>query len=116
MPEKDRRPDTSARTVWEIDQAGEEKGLHPTMKPLEIFEKPIQFHTRRGEIVLEPFSGSGTQLIAAERHGRCCFAMELSPAFVDVAVLRWQRATGKQATLDGDGRAFDAIAQERASS
>ena len=66
--------------------------------------------------VLEPFSGSGTQLIAAERHGRCCFALELSPAFVDVAVLRWQRATGKQATLDGDGRTFEEIAQERVDS
>ncbi len=116
MPEKDRRPDPSERTVWEIDQAGDEKGLHPTMKPLPVFEKPIQFHTRRGEVVLEPFSGSGTQLIAAERHGRCCYAMELSAAFIDVAVLRWQRATGKLAKLDGDGRTFDAIAQERGDS
>ena len=63
--------------------------------------------------MLEPFSGSGTQIIAAERHGRRCFAMELSPAFVDAAVLRWERATGQQATLDGDGRSFAVIAAER---
>jgi DNA modification methylase len=113
QPEKDRWPDPSQRTVWEIDQADEEKGLHPTMKPLEIFERPIVSHTRRGEVVLEPFSGSGTQIIAAERHGRRCFAMELSPAFVDAAVLRWQRTTGQQATLDGDGRSFAEIAAER---
>ena len=113
MPESDRRPDASDRTVWEIDQQGQNDGIHPTQKPLEIFERPIRYHTRRGEIVLEPFSGSGTQIIAAERHGRRCFAMELSPAFVDAAVLRWERATGQQATLDGAGRSFAEIAAER---
>ena len=113
MPDKNRRPEPSERTVWDIDQAGEAKGLHPTTKPLEIFERPIRYHTRRGEVVLEPFSGSGSQIIAAERHGRRCYAMELSPAFVDAAVLRWQTATGQQAALDGDGRSFEIIAQER---
>jgi len=113
MPESDRRPDASDRTVWDVDQQGQNDGIHPTQKPLEIFERPIRYHTRRGEVVLEPFSGSGTQIIAAERHGRRCFAMELSPAFVDAAVLRWERATGQQATLDGDGRSFAEIASER---
>ena len=114
MPEKDRRPDPSERTVWNIDQQGQNDGIHPTQKPLEIFERPIVSHTRRGEVVLEPFSGSGSQIIAAQRHGRRCFAMELSPAFVDAAVLRWQNATGQRATLDDDGRTFEAIASERA--
>ncbi|MFO1053927.1 MAG: DNA modification methylase [Planctomycetota bacterium] len=116
MPETDRRPDPSDRTVWEIDQQGQNDGIHPTQKPLEIFERPIRYHTRRGEVVLEPFSGSGSQLIAAERHGRRCFAMELSPAFVDAAVMRWEKATGQQATLDGDGRSFADIATERTGS
>ncbi|MFO1052232.1 MAG: DNA modification methylase [Planctomycetota bacterium] len=113
MPDKDRRPDPGDRTVWEIDQQGQHDGIHPTQKPLEIFERPIRYHTRRGEVVLEPFSGSGSQIIAAERHGRRCFAMELSPAFVDAALQRWQKATGKPATLDGDGRTFEQIAAER---
>jgi len=74
-------------TVWTI--AGEQDGIHPTQKPLEIFERPINYHTRAGDIVYEPFSGSGSQIIAAARLGRRCFAMELEPAFVDVARRRW---------------------------
>jgi DNA modification methylase len=114
QPERDRRPPPSETTIWEIDQAGEDaKGLHPTMKPVAIFERPISWHTRPGEVVLEPFSGSGTQIIAAEKLARRCRATELSPPFVDAAVLRWQKATGKKAILDGDGRSFDDIAAER---
>jgi len=75
----------------------------------------MEQHTRGGEVVLEPFSGSGSQLIAAERLRRRCRAMEISPAFVDVAVRRWEQATGKQAVLNGDGRTFAEIAGERAS-
>ena len=88
---------------------------HPTQKPLRLFEIPMEQHTRRGEVVLEPFSGSGSQLIAAEGLGRRCRAMELSPAFVDVAVRRWEQATGKQAILDGSDQTFAEVAQERAS-
>ena len=113
MPDKDRRPATTATTVWPIDQANEPKGLHPTIKPVEIFERPIGWHTRPGEICLEPFSGSGTQIIAAQKLGRRCYAMELSPAFVDVAVLRWQQATGKEARLEGSAYSFAQVAAER---
>ncbi len=109
----ERRPDPSARTIWEIDQAGEQDGVHPTQKPTEVFRRPIGWHTLRGEICLEPFCGSGTQIVAAEELGRCCYAMEISPAYVDVGVERLQTATGKQAVLDGDGRTFDEIAKER---
>lgn len=111
MPE--RKPESNARTVWEIDQQGEDHGLHTTMKPVELFRRPIAWHTLRGEICLEPFSGSGTQLIAAEEQGRRCFAMEVSPAYADVAVKRWEKATGKHAVLDGDGRTFSEIEKER---
>lgn len=105
-------------SVWEVDWEGKQRVVgneHPTQKPLRLFEIPMEQHTRRGEVVLEPFSGSGSQLIAAERLRRRCRAMEISPAFVDVAVRRWEQATGRQAVLDGDGRTFGEIAAERAS-
>ena len=76
-------------TVWTIDQQGESNGIHPTQKPLEIFERPIGYHTVTGDLVYEPFCGSGSQLIAAARLGRRCCAMELAPQFVDVIRRRW---------------------------
>lgn len=100
-PEADRRPPPSERNVWNIDQVGQQDGIHPTQKPLEIFERPLRFHTQPGEICLEPFSGSGTQLMAAERLGRRCFAIELSPAFVDAALRRWRRLTSTEPTCNG---------------
>ena len=66
--------------------------------------------------MFEPFSGSGSQIIAAERTGRICRAIEISPPFVDVAILRWQKATGLEATLDDDGRTFAEIETERVAS
>ena len=113
MPTKPRRPATNATTIWKIDQKGQLDGIHPTQKPLEIFERPIGYHTLPGEIVLEPFSGSGSQIIAAERLGRRCFAMELSAGFVDVAVRRFERATGKEAILDGTNTTFAEVAAGR---
>ena len=113
MPSKDRRPPPGQTTVWEIDQAGEERPDHPTPKPLEVFKRPLEYHTRRGEVALELFSGSGSQIIAAEQTGRRCFAMELSPAFVDVAVRRWEQATGSQAVLDGTRETLDRVAAGR---
>ena len=62
---------------------------------------------------VEPFLGSGTTLAAAELTERVCYGLELDPKYVDVIVQRWQSLTGKSATLDGDGRSFDEIAQER---
>jgi DNA modification methylase len=89
------RPPVSGEcsTVWTI--AGENNNIHATQKPVAIFERPITYHTHAGAIVYEPFSGSGSQIIAAERLGRRCFAMELAPEFVDVAVARWSKFTGK---------------------
>ena len=66
-----------------------------------------------GQAVYEPFSGSGTSIIAAESCGRLCHAMELNPAYVDVAVQRWQAFTGKDAVLEKNGRTFAAVAAER---
>ncbi len=91
-------------TVWECNWEGKSRVVgneHPTQKPLRLFEIPMELHTRAGDLVLESFSGSGTQLLAAERLHRRCRAMEISPAFVDVAVRRWEKATGRQAMLEG---------------
>jgi DNA modification methylase len=105
-------------SVWECDWDGKARSTsedvaHPMVKPVELFTRPIKKHTSVGDVVFEPFSGSGSQLIAAERTGRRCRAIEISPPFVDVAIKRWQKATGLEATLDGDGRTFAAVAVER---
>jgi DNA modification methylase len=75
----------------------EEKFDHPTQKPVALMRRPILNHTRPGEPVYEPFSGSGTTIIAAETIGRTCLAMEIDPQYVDVAVQRWEQFTGKTA-------------------
>jgi DNA modification methylase len=91
----------------------EEKFDHPTQKPVELMRKPILNHTKPGELVYEPFLGSGTTLAAAEGAQRVCYGLELDPKYADVVVERWQGLTGKKAILDGDGRTFDAVAQDR---
>ena len=77
-------------------------------------KRPIENNSSPGQAVYEPFSGSGTTIIAGEMTGRHVYAIELSPAYVDVAVKRWQDFTGQAATLEGDGRTFDEIAASRA--
>jgi DNA modification methylase len=103
MPKKARRPPASESTVWPIENVHRNE-MHPTQKPLELFLRPLLFHTRPGETSLEPFSGSGTQIVAAESLGRRCCAIEISPAFCDVAIERWQEAAGKSARLAGGKR------------
>jgi DNA modification methylase len=91
----------------------EQKYDHPTQKPVELMRRPILNHTKRGELVYEPFLGSGTTLAAAELTDRVCFGLELDPKYVDVVVLRWQMLSDNKARLEGDGRTFDEIACER---
>ena len=79
---------------------------HPTTKPVALVEAHLRNSSRRGSVGYDPFLGSGTTLIASERLGRRCYAMELEPRYVDVAVRRWQRFAGRDAVLDGDGRTF----------
>ena len=74
---------------------------------------PTESTSSPGQAVYEPFRGSGTTLIAAEQCGRVCHAVELSPAYVDVAVLRWQAFTGQQAVLEGEGASYAAAAAAR---
>jgi len=86
--------------VWELDYEGKKRpaGIeHPTVKPVEVFAIPMRVHTRTGDICYEPFCGSGSQIIAAEKLDRRCFALEKEPVFVDVAVERWERWTGTKA-------------------
>lgn len=100
-------------SVWEIDWEGKQRIVgneHPTQKPVEIFARPMRKHTKPGAVCYEPFSGSGSQIIAAEQLGRRCRAMELEPVFVDVAVRRWEKFTGKKA----DRIAGNTVAEEKA--
>jgi len=93
-------------TVWEVDYdgAGKRSADHPTQKPLELFGIPIREHTERGDLVLETFSGSGTQICAAEQLGRACYAMEIEPVFVAVALERLSEMGLKPELKSGEKR------------
>ena len=88
----------------------EELAMHPTVKPVEMVADAIRDCSRRGGVILDAFSGSGTTIMAAEQTGRRARAIELDPRYVDVAVRRWQKATGGTATLAGSGTTFDDLA------
>jgi DNA modification methylase len=112
--------DRTQSTVWDVKNLNphggnkeEQQTGHGTQKPLELMRRPILNHTERGEVVYDPFLGSGSTLIAAEQTERVCFGVDIDTRYVDVTVLRWQQQTGKQATLDGDGRSFEEITRER---
>ena len=108
--------DRKQSTLWSIPNRDQDAAtVHGTQKPVECMRRPILNNSSRGQAVYEPFSGSGTTIIAAETTGRACLAMELDPAYVDVAVRRWEAFTGGEAVLEGDGRSFAEIATERAS-
>ena len=92
--------------MWNIKKP-QKNDLHPTMKPVELVERAIRNSSRPGNVVLDPFGGSGTTLIAAEKAGRLARLIELDPRYVDVIVRRWQDWTGKQATRESDGVPFE---------
>lgn len=104
--------DRKQSTRWDIN-ARENGGIgHGTQKPVACMRLPIENNSSAGQAVYEPFSGSGTTIVAAEMTGRTCHAIEIDPAYVDVAVLRWQAFTGLAATLAGDGRTYEAISSK----
>jgi len=106
--------DRKQTTLWQIANKDQDaETVHGTQKPVECMRRPILNNSSPGQAVYEPFMGSATTLIAAETTGRVCLGIELNPAYVDVAVERWQQLTGETATLEGDGRSFDEIADER---
>ncbi len=94
-------------TVWAIPSAEVESKDHPTSKPVRLFSLPMLMHTVKGDICYEPFSGSGSQIIAAEQTGRRCFAIELEPQFVQVAIDRWEAFTGQKVVKLGSGTPMD---------
>ena len=88
-------------TIWNIPSKGQDADtIHGTQKPVECMKRPMENNSSPGQAVYEPFSGSGTSIIAAEITGRACLAMELNPAYVDVAVKRWEDFTGEKAVLE----------------
>jgi DNA modification methylase len=105
--------DRKQTTLWQIDKPNKSETGHSTQKPVECMKRPIENNSSPGQAVYEPFSGSGTTIIAGEMTGRSIHAIELSPAYVDVAIKRWQDFTGQQATRESDGVAFADLAAER---
>lgn len=96
--------DRKQSTLWQISNMHRTQGdvddgktIHWTQKPIECMLRPIQNNSEKGDLVYDPFLGSGTTLIAAEKSGRTCYGMELSPQYVDVIVKRWEDFTGRKA-------------------
>jgi DNA modification methylase len=100
--------------VWSIDKP-HRNDLHPTMKPVELVEKAILLSSRRGDLVLDPFAGAGSTLIACHKNGRRARMIELDPQYVDVTIARWQAYSGEKARLASSGLTFAEVAEERAS-
>jgi len=93
-------------SVWKVSKDGATEYLHPTQKPVALAEEALDKTTKSGWLILDLFGGSGSTLIACEKTGRHARLMELDPKYCDVIVRRWQDFTGKQATLESDGRTF----------
>jgi DNA modification methylase len=94
--------------VWRYERVlGEERYGHATPKPVQMIGRIVKSSTRPGDLILEPFAGTGTTLIAAAATERTCYTMDLTPQYVDVTVRRWQQLTGQTAKRESDGLAFD---------
>jgi DNA modification methylase len=105
--------DRKQSTVWNI-KARDDSGVgHGTQKPVECMRRPMENNSVPGNSVYEPFSGSGTTIIAGEQSGRRVLAIELNPIYVDVAIKRWQDFSGKKATLEATGQTFEDVADAR---
>lgn len=109
-------------TIWDIDKMHRTQGTvddgktnHSTQKPVECMKRPIENNTAPGEQLYDPFLGSGTTLIAAQMTGRICYAMDVDPLYVDMAVKRWQEFTGEHARLEATGQGFAEVEGERKS-
>lgn len=99
--------DRKQTTLWQIPKPQKNETGHSTQKPVECMKRPIENNSSPGQAVYEPFSGSGTTIIAGEMTGRAVYAIELNPAYVDVAVKRWQEFTGQKAVHADTGKTFD---------
>lgn len=102
------------RDVWEFPRVtGNDRHGHATPKPVAMMERIAKSSCPPGGVIVEPFGGSGSTTMGAEVAGRRCFSMELHPAYVDVAVRRWEEFTGKTATLEATGQTFQEVQDER---
>ena len=101
--------DRTKTTVWDFGGYDKSKNVHPTQKPLFLPEEAINNSSKRGDVVLDLFGGSGSTLIACDKTGRHARLMELDPKYCDVIVKRWQDLTGKQATLEETGESFNEL-------
>jgi DNA modification methylase len=108
--------------VWHYPSANtfrtgrlEELSLHPTVKPVALVADAMRDCSRRGDIILDPFMGSGTTILAAERVGRRAYGLEIDPRYVDTAVRRWQNFTKRDAVLQATGQTFDEVVAARTS-
>ncbi len=104
--------DKSQSTLWPEKKPAANR-LHPTMKPVELIERALLNSSRKGNLVVDLFGGSGSTLIACQRTRRVAWLMEIDPRYCDVIVRRWQEFTGKEALLEGTDRSFEAVASER---
>jgi hypothetical protein len=114
------RPGATNTTIWDtaslkqiMGGSDETKYDHPTQKPCELMRRPILNHLKRGDLVFDPFLGSGTTLMAAETAERVCNGIELEPRYVDVIVTRWEQFTGQKATLEATGQTFEEVRDVR---
>jgi DNA modification methylase len=106
--------DRKQTTLWQIANRDQDADtVHGTQKPVECMRRPILNNSSPGQAIYEPFMGSGTTLIASETTGRVCFGVELNPAYVDVAIERWQSFTGQEAVLAESGESFAALKAKR---
>ena len=106
--------DRKQTTLWQIANKDQDADtVHGTQKPVECMRRPILNNSSPGQAVYEPFSGSGTTIIAGETEGRSVLAMELTPEYVDIAVARWQGFTGQEATLESTGQTYSDLKAER---
>lgn len=114
--------DRKQTTVWDITslvgytsqtEGSDARTGHGTQKPVECMRRPILNNSKPGDLVYDPFLGSGSTLVAAEMTGRVCLGCELNPAYCDMIVRRWQEFTGRAAMLEGDSRSFEATGAER---
>jgi DNA modification methylase len=98
--------------LWQENKPAANR-IHPTAKPVELIERALLNSSKSGDIVADLFGGSGSTLIACERRRRKARLMEIDPKYADCIIQRYREYTGKEAVLEGDGRAFDEIARER---
>jgi DNA modification methylase len=107
--------DRNQGDVWYINKP-HRNDAHPTMKPVELVERAITNSSRKGDVVLDPFAGSGTTVLACERTGRRARVVEIEPRYADVVVRRWQQYSGQVARLDQGGWNFEEVSEQRRAS